>query len=83
MTRYKSRQSLKAVEKDFSHFVDIVVPLGALGKRLETRCTNFTLGTASSPSADMVGTTQTERALLIRRQRQSSQVNLTNCAQHE
>ena len=59
MTRYKSRQSLKAVEKDFSHFVDMVVPLGALGKRLETRCTNFTLGTASSPSADMVGTTQT------------------------
>ena len=34
MSRYKSRQSLKAVEKDFPHFVDMVVPLGGLGKML-------------------------------------------------
>ena len=32
MTRYKGRQSAKAVEKDFPHFVDMVVPPGGLGK---------------------------------------------------
>ena len=35
MTRYKSRQSAKAVERDFPHFVDIVVPLGSLGAKLD------------------------------------------------
>jgi hypothetical protein len=35
MTRYKGRQGARAVEKDFPHFVDIVVPLGGLGKRLD------------------------------------------------
>jgi hypothetical protein len=35
MTRYKGRQSAKAVEKDFPHFVDMVVPPGGLGKRLD------------------------------------------------
>jgi hypothetical protein len=34
MTRYKGRQSAKVVEQDFPHFVDMVVPLGDLGKRL-------------------------------------------------
>ena len=28
MTRHKGRASAKAVERDFPHFVDIVVPLG-------------------------------------------------------
>jgi hypothetical protein len=35
LTRYKSRQSAKAVEQDFQHFVDIVVPPGGLGTRLD------------------------------------------------
>lgn len=35
MTRYKGRQSAEAVEKDFPHFVDMVVPLGGLGNRLD------------------------------------------------
>ena len=34
MTRYKGRQSAKAVEKDFPHHMDMVVPLGGLGNRL-------------------------------------------------
>jgi hypothetical protein len=35
MSRYKGRQSAKAVEKDFPHVVDMVVPPGGLGKRLD------------------------------------------------
>ena len=35
MTRYKGRASAKAVEKDFPHHVDIAVPLGGLGSRLD------------------------------------------------
>ena len=35
MARYKGRQNAKAVEKDFPHFVDILVPLGGLGTRLD------------------------------------------------
>ncbi len=35
MNRYKSRQSAKAVEEDFPHFVDIVVPPGGLGAKLD------------------------------------------------
>jgi hypothetical protein len=35
MSRYKGRQSAKIVERDFPHFVDIVVPLGGLGSRLD------------------------------------------------
>ena len=34
MTRYKGRQSAKAIERDFPYFVDIAVPLGGLGNRL-------------------------------------------------
>jgi hypothetical protein len=29
MSRYKGRQSAKAVEQDYSHFVDMLVPPGA------------------------------------------------------
>ena len=36
MSRYKDRQRAKAIEKDFRHFVDMVVPLGGFGKRLDT-----------------------------------------------
>ena len=35
MTRYKGRQNAKAVEQDFPHFVDIVVPPGGLGSKLD------------------------------------------------
>ena len=35
MSRYKGRQSAKAVERDFPHFVDIVVPPGGLGTKLD------------------------------------------------
>jgi hypothetical protein len=35
MTRYKGRANAKAVERDFPHFVDIVVPLGGLGSKLD------------------------------------------------
>ena len=33
MTRYKGRQSAKAVVQDFPHFVDMVVPPGGLGSK--------------------------------------------------
>jgi len=36
MTRPKGRQSAKAVEKDLPHFVDLVIPLGGFGNRLDT-----------------------------------------------
>jgi hypothetical protein len=35
VSRYKGRQNAKAVERDFPHFVDIIVPLGGLGARLD------------------------------------------------
>ena len=35
MSRYKGRASTKAVERDYPHFVDIVVPLGGLGSKLD------------------------------------------------
>ena len=35
MTRYKGRQSAKAVEREYPHFVEIVVPLGGLGSKLD------------------------------------------------
>jgi hypothetical protein len=34
MTRYKGRQSARAVEQDFPHHVDMLVPPGGLGRRL-------------------------------------------------
>jgi hypothetical protein len=35
MSRYKGRQSAKDVERDFPHFVDIVVPPRGLGTTLD------------------------------------------------
>jgi hypothetical protein len=35
MTRYKGRQSAKAVEKDFPHFVNMIVPPDGLDNRLD------------------------------------------------
>jgi len=34
MTRYKGRSSSKIVERAFPHVVEIAIPLGGLGKRL-------------------------------------------------
>ena len=34
MSRYKGRASAKAIERDFPHIVETVVPPGGLGKRL-------------------------------------------------
>lgn len=35
MTRYKGRTSIKAVQRDFPHMVEIAIPLGGLGKQLD------------------------------------------------
>ena len=35
MSRYKGRKSAKTVEQDYPHHVDMVVPLGGLGSRLD------------------------------------------------
>ena len=35
MTRYKGSHSAKAVERDYPHFVDVAVPPGGLGSRLD------------------------------------------------
>ena len=35
MNRYTGRNSAKAVELDFPHFVDILVPPGGLGTKLD------------------------------------------------
>jgi hypothetical protein len=35
MTRYKGRQNAKAVERDYPHFVDVVVPPSGLRSRLD------------------------------------------------
>jgi hypothetical protein len=36
MTRYKGRTSFKSIERDFPHHVDMPVPEGGLGKKLDT-----------------------------------------------
>jgi hypothetical protein len=33
MTRYKGRTSPEAVERDFPHHVEMIVPLGGFGKK--------------------------------------------------
>ena len=35
MSRYKGRTSSKAIERDFPHIVETIVPLGGLGKTLD------------------------------------------------
>ena len=35
MPRYKGRQSAKAIERDFPHIVEMAVPFGGFGKRLD------------------------------------------------
>ena len=35
MPRYKGRHSQKAIERDFPHHVDMAVPEGGLGRRLD------------------------------------------------
>jgi len=36
MSRYKGRTSPKAIERDFLHIVEMIVPLGGFGKKLDT-----------------------------------------------
>jgi hypothetical protein len=36
MARSKGRTRLKSIERDFPHIVELVVPLGGLGKTLDT-----------------------------------------------
>lgn len=35
MSRYKGRANPKAIEREFPHLVEIAIPLGGLGKRLD------------------------------------------------
>ena len=35
MTRYKGRSSSNAIERDFPHIVEVAVPEGGFGKRLD------------------------------------------------
>ena len=35
MTRYKGSRGARAVEREYPHFVDVVVPPGGLGRRLD------------------------------------------------
>ena len=35
MSRYKGSKSAKAVERDYPHFVDVVVPPNGLGRKLD------------------------------------------------
>ena len=35
MTRYKGRVSARAIERDFLHVVETIVPEGGLGKKLD------------------------------------------------
>jgi hypothetical protein len=35
MTRYKGRPSAQSIARDFSHVVEIAMPVGGLGKRLD------------------------------------------------
>ncbi|MGA7310095.1 MAG: hypothetical protein WBX05_14205 [Pseudolabrys sp.] len=58
MTHYKGRQNAKAVERDFPQFVDIVVPLGGLGARLDAMY-DFHVSTASNRNAARVNMTPT------------------------
>jgi hypothetical protein len=42
MSRYKGRASAKAIEKDFPYIVEMQVPLGGFGKRLDAMYEWFT-----------------------------------------
>ena len=35
MSRYKGRPSARAIEKDFPHVVEMIVPFGGFGKKLD------------------------------------------------
>jgi hypothetical protein len=35
MNRYKGRQSAQSIERDFPHIVEMIVPLGGFGKKLD------------------------------------------------
>jgi hypothetical protein len=53
MTRYKGRASPKAIEREFPHIVEMIVPEGGFGKI--TPCSTFTPATAYGPSIQLGG----------------------------
>ena len=80
MTRYKGRASPKAIEREFPHIVETIVPEGGFGKntRRHVRLGRETMGGAMRMAAISFG-----GASLIRNWLKRSRMNLTNCAQYE
>ena len=54
MTRYKGRASSKAIEREFPHIVEMIVPEGGFGKILDAMST-FTPAMAYGPSIQLGG----------------------------
>ena len=58
MSRYKGRVSARAIERDFPHVVETVVPKGGLGKTLDAmHFTGLTLTLARGGAIRMAATT--------------------------
>ncbi len=65
MTSYKGRQkNAKAVERDFPHFVDIVVPPGGLGTKLDAMY-EFHTQYRIKPQRGMAGTMPTAALFVV------------------
>ena len=77
MTRYKGRASPKAIEREFPHIVETIVPEGGFGKNTR-RHVRLAPGGAMRMAAISFG-----GASLIRNWLKRSRMNLTNCAQYE
>lgn len=79
MARYKDRSSSKAVERDFPHIVEIIVPPGGSASS-STRCTSGIVSAASRGIAVAVGArkfaTSSAGALLMRKLRAVSPLHL-------
>ena len=58
MTRYKGRPSSKSVERSYPHRVEMIVPKGGFGKRLD-ECTSGTGRVVSRLGSVAVGVTRT------------------------
>jgi hypothetical protein len=55
MSRYKGRIDPKEVEKAFPHIVQMIVPLGGFGKKLDDICTSGTGRETSKQCAGAAG----------------------------
>ena len=87
MTRYKSRAGLKVIESKFPHHIDMLVPEGGFGSRLNAMhdwhdARGISAVHAVKAGAKM-GATTFDGALLIRASLKRSRMNSANCAQHE